>query len=58
MTLTSNHQPELSGIAEWLAGYSGISTAIIGSHSLKRAVEQRLKATGLGDTEVYLEHLL
>ena len=56
--MASNFQAELSGIADWLAAYSGISTAIIGTHSLKRAVEQRLKATGLSDAAAYLEPLL
>jgi chemotaxis protein methyltransferase WspC len=56
--LASNLPADLSGIAEWLAAYSGISTTIIGSHSLKRAVQQRLQATGLGDAAPYLEQLL
>jgi len=56
--LTSNCPADLNGIADWLAGYSGISTTIIGSHSLKRAVDQRLAATGLGDAAAYLGHLL
>ncbi len=56
--MASNLPADLSGIAEWLAAYSGISTTIIGSHSLKRAVQQRLKATGLGDAAPYLEQLL
>jgi chemotaxis protein methyltransferase WspC len=56
--LTSNFPADLVGIADWLAGYSGISTTIIGGHSLKRAVQLRLTATGLGDAAVYFEHLL
>jgi chemotaxis protein methyltransferase WspC len=56
--LTSNCPADLVGIADWLAGYSGISTTIIGGHSLKRAVQLRLTATGLGDAAAYFEHLL
>ncbi len=56
--MASNLPADLCGIAEWLAAYSGISTTIIGSHSLKRAVQQRLQATGLGDAAPYLELLL
>jgi chemotaxis protein methyltransferase WspC len=56
--LTSNCPADLVGIADWLAGYSGISTTIIGGHSLKRAVQLRLMATGLGDAAAYFEQLL
>jgi len=56
--LTSNCPTELLGIADWLSGYSGISTSIIGVHSLNRAVQQRLQATGLDDESLYHEHLL
>jgi len=56
--LTSNCPADLVGIADWLAGYSGISTTIIGGHSLKRAVQLRLTATGLSDAAAYFEHLL
>jgi len=56
--LTSNCQADLVGIADWLAGYSGISTTIIGGHSLKRAVQLRLTATGLSDAAAYFERLL
>lgn len=56
--MTSNCPADLVGIADWLAGYSGISTTIIGGHSLKRAVQLRLTATGLGDAAAYFEHLL
>lgn len=48
----------MAGIADWLARYSGISTGIIGSHSLARAVRQRMRATGLGDPEAYEALLL
>jgi len=56
--LTANGPADLRGIADWLVGYSGISTAIIGHHSLKRAVQQRLGATGISGVEAYHEHLL
>ena len=56
--MTSNCPADLVAIANWLAGYSGISTTIIGSHSLNRAVQLRLTATGLNDTASYFEHLL
>ena len=56
--MTSNCPADLVGIADWLAGYSGISTTIIGGHSLKRAVQLRLTATGLSDAAAYFEHLL
>ena len=56
--MTSNCQADLVGIADWLAGYSGISTTIIGGHSLKRAVQLRLTATGLSDAAAYFERLL
>lgn len=48
----------ISGIATWLAEFSGISTAIIGSHNLSRAVQQRLRITGLADVSTYHRHLL
>lgn len=54
------HEPlgELSGIADWLAGYSGISTGSIGKHSLQRAIQQRLQATGSVDLRTYEDRLL
>lgn len=56
--LTANCPADLRGIADWLEGYSGISTAIIGHHSLKRAVQQRLGVTGISGVDAYHEHLL
>lgn len=52
--MTRNCPPDLGGIAAWLSGYSGISTAIIGGHALKRAVQQRLTSTGIADAEAYV----
>lgn len=45
-------------MADWLASTSGISTTIIGSHSLRRAIQLRLQATQLQDGSAYLERLL
>ena len=56
--MTSKPTIDCSGVATWLADYSGISAGIIGNHSLLRAVGKRLKATGLDDSEAYLELLL
>ena len=49
---------EIGGIADWLARYSGISSSIIGNHSLIRALKQRLQATGLGELAAYEALLL
>ncbi len=56
--MTSKNSIDCSGVADWLASYSGISTTIIGSHSLQRAIGQRLKSTGLEEPESYLQLLL
>ena len=56
--MTSKPTIDCSGVATWLAEYSGISAGIIGNHSLLRAVGKRLEATGLDDSEAYLELLL
>lgn len=48
----------LEEIAGWLASFSGISTKIIGSQTLRRAVQQRLACTGLPDVATYQERLL
>jgi chemotaxis protein methyltransferase WspC len=49
---------DISAVADWLAGYSGISTGIIGAHSLRRAIQLRLQSTGISDIEAYRERLL
>ena len=56
--MTSKPTIDCNGVATWLAEYSGISAGIIGHHSLQRAVGKRLEATGLDDSEAYLELLL
>ena len=56
--MTSKPTIDCSGVATWLAEYSGISAGIIGKHSLLRAVGKRLEATGLDDSEAYLELVL
>ena len=56
--MTSESLRDISDVADWLASYSGISTGIIGAHSLRRAIQLRLQSTGLSDSEVYLERLL
>ncbi len=56
--MTSKKLIDCSGVAAWLASYSGISTSIIGSHSLQRAISQRLQITGLEEVEDYLNLLL
>jgi chemotaxis protein methyltransferase WspC len=56
--LTSKPTIDCSGVATWLAEYSGISAGIIGKHSLLRAVGKRLEATGLDDSKAYLELVL
>jgi len=56
--LTSKNSIDCSGVADWLASYSGISTSIIGNHSLQRAIGQRLQITGLEEPESYLNLLL
>ena len=56
--MTTKTTIDCSGVADWLASYSGISTTIIGNHSLQRAIGQRLKSTGLEEPESYLQLLL
>ncbi|MCX5968374.1 MAG: hypothetical protein NTV57_12165 [Cyanobacteria bacterium] len=56
--MTSKQKLDSSNVGRWLASHSGISASIIGSHSLERAIGQRLKITGLDNTETYLELLL
>ena len=56
--MTSKNSIDCNGVADWLASYSGISTSIIGSHSLQRAISQRLQSTGLAEVEAYLNLLL
>jgi chemotaxis protein methyltransferase WspC len=56
--LTADSAGDITAIAAWLAAYSGISTTIIGIPSLMRAVQQRLKATGVTDLATYHDLLL
>jgi chemotaxis protein methyltransferase WspC len=56
--LTSKSTIDCSAVATWLADFSGISTGIIGHHTLQRAVGERLEVTGLDDVTAYLELLL
>jgi len=56
--LANKNLIDSSGVASWLANFSGISSRIIGSHSLERAISLRLEATGLDNAEAYLELLL
>lgn len=56
--MTTDSPGEIDGIASWLAAYSGISTSIIGVHSLTRAIQQRLKATGIDAIAAYQDLLL
>ena len=56
--MTSKPTIDCSGVATWLAEYSGISAGIIGNYSLLRAVGKRLEVTGLDDSEAYLELVL
>lgn len=49
---------DVSSIGNWLSDFTGISTAIIGEHTIRRAVASRLKATGLVDADKYLAHML
>lgn len=55
--MSSESLAEIGGIADWLADYCGISTAIIGTLSLRRAIQQRLKLTGLPDVAAYQQRL-
>ncbi len=55
--MTSEPLRDISAVADWLANYSGISTSIIGAHSLRRAIQLRLQSTGLTDIEAYQELL-
>lgn len=57
-TLTREPAAEISGIADWLARTSGISTRIIGSQTLRRAIQQRQNSTGLADLSDYEQRLL
>ena len=56
--MTSKPTIDCHDIATWLADFSGISTGIIGHHTLQRAVGERLEVTGLDDATAYLELLL
>ncbi len=56
--MTNKSTLDCSEIAAWLADFSGISTGIIGNHTLQRAVSQRLEVTGLDDSVTYLDLLL
>ncbi|MCX5947779.1 MAG: hypothetical protein NTY67_06235 [Cyanobacteria bacterium] len=56
--MTSKSTIDCSAVATWLAEFSGISTGIIGHHTLQRAVGERLEGTGLDDITAYLELLL
>ena len=56
--MTSKPTIDCSAVATWLAEFSGISTGIIGHHTLQRAVGKRLESSGLDDSEAYLELLL
>ena len=56
--MTSKPTIDCHDIATWLADFSGISTGIIGHHTLQRAVGERLEVTGLDDITAYLELLL
>ena len=56
--MTADSAGDINGIAAWLAAYSGISTTIIGIPSLMRAVQQRLKATGVTELATYHDLLL
>ena len=56
--MTADSAGDIHGIAAWLAAYSGISTTIIGIPSLMRAVQQRLKATGVTELATYHDLLL
>ena len=51
--MTAEPTSEIAGIAATLAAFSGISTTIIGVPSLMRAVNARLKVTGIADLAVY-----
>lgn len=55
--MSSESPAPIGPIADWLAGHAGISTAIIGAHTLTRAIQQRLKLTGLADLAAYQQHL-
>ena len=56
--MTSEFAGEIGPFAEWLARFSGISTGIIGTHSLRRAIQQRQLLTGLLDWQAYHHWLL
>ena len=56
--MTADSAGDITGIAAWLAAYSGISTTIIGIPSLMRAVQKRLKATGVTELATYHDLLL
>ena len=56
--MTSEFAGEIGPFAEWLARFSGISTGIIGTHSLRRAIQQRQALTGLLDWLAYHDWLL
>jgi len=56
--LTPEIPADIRDIAVWLATASGISTSIIGAHSLRRAIQLRLEATELADIPAYQNLLL
>lgn len=49
---------DVASIGGWLAAHTGISPAIIGVSTLRRAVARRLAVQGLSDPQVYLTLLL
>ena len=49
---------DVTSIGGWLSSHTGISPAIIGFSTLRRAVAKRLDARGLSDPKVYLAMLL
>ena len=56
--MTPELPADIRDIAVWLASASGISTNIIGAHSLRRAIQLRLEATELADIPAYQNLLL
>lgn len=56
--MTPELPADIRDIAVWLASASGISTNIIGAHSLRRAIQLRLEATEFADIPAYQNLLL
>lgn len=48
---------ELGAISQWLAAHAGLSSAVLGQESLRRAVDRRQRATGLAQLHAYRELL-